>query len=390
MPARRGPARGYASSAASSSARMGASAETGARRRDASKVRSRGVVVTPRVQVAEMQRARLLTAAVMSIAELGYASASVAHITARARVSRRTFYDLFANREDCLLGILRDAVGRISDEIEAANLTGLSWRERVRGGLLVVLSFFDREPVLARVCVVQALQGGPRVLQWREDLLAELAEILDQGRGESSRSRECTVLTAEGLVGATFAIVYARLSPVSTVPAGRRPIVRDRPAPLLAALLGELMSLIVLPYQGPAAARSERHRALPSLPRAKRAAGESAQGAAIVEHDALRDVPMRLTYRTALVLEVIAEHPGASNRLVAQHADITDQGQVSKLLARLERLDLVKNTGQGQARGERNAWRLTALGEEITQRLGVRPLRSTTWLAGYQPAGRKR
>ena len=44
------------------------------------------------------------------IAELGYARASVAHITARARVSRRTFYDLFANREECLVAVLEDVV----------------------------------------------------------------------------------------------------------------------------------------------------------------------------------------------------------------------------------------------------------------------------------------
>jgi AcrR family transcriptional regulator len=308
------------------------------------------------VQVAEMQRARLLTAAAMTIAELGYSRASVAHITARARVSRRTFYDLFANREECLLAVLGDAVERIEGEIAAANLDGAAWRERVRGGLLAILSFFDREPVLARVCVVQALQGGPRVLAWREEILAELAEILDEGRGEGARSRECAVLTAEGLVGAAFAIVYARLSGSRREP--------------LSGLSGELMSLIVLPYQGPAAARQEQHRT--SLPGSstKRAAQESAQSA-IVARDPLRDVPMRLTYRTARVLEVVAEHPGASNRLVAEHAGIADQGQVSKLLARLERLELMCNTGQGHIRGERNAWRLTSLGEEVTRRLGV-------------------
>ena len=89
-----------------------ASALVGARR-NVLKARSRGEV-SPRVQVAEMQRARLLGAAVATIGDMGYAGASVAHITARARVSRRTFYDLFANREDCLLAVLGDAVERIS------------------------------------------------------------------------------------------------------------------------------------------------------------------------------------------------------------------------------------------------------------------------------------
>jgi hypothetical protein len=82
---------------------------------------------------------------------------------------------------------------------------------------------------------------------------------------------------------------------------------------------------------------------------------------------------MRLTYRTARVLEVVAAHPGASNRLVAEHAGIADQGQVSKLLARLAGLELMHNTGEGHARGERNAWRLTPRGEEIERALRVPP-----------------
>ncbi len=313
---------------------------------------------SPRVQVSEMQRARLLAAAVVTVAELGYAGASVAHITARARVSRRTFYDLFANREECLLAVLQGAVEQITSEISAADLAGLGWRERMRGGLLAILSFFDREPVLARVCVVQALQGGPRVLAWREEILAGLAEIVDEGREEGSRSRECAVLTAEGLVGAAFAIVYARL-------------LTDQRREPLRNLVGELMSLIVLPYLGPASARREQQRSVPPLPRvAKRAATERAQSA-LAEHDPLRGLPMRLTYRTARVLRAVAEHPGASNRFVGEQADIYDQGQISKLLGRLERIGLLQNTGNGHTKGEPNAWHLTGLGERVTEQLSL-------------------
>ncbi|HVR04515.1 MAG TPA: hypothetical protein VMS02_00650 [Solirubrobacteraceae bacterium] len=75
---------------------------------------------------------------------------------------------------------------------------------------------------------------------------------------------------------------------------------------------------------------------------------------------------MRLTYRTARVLQGLARRPGASNRQVADDAGIVDQGQVSKLLARLERLGLLCNENAGQGRGERNRWRLTGRGELVT------------------------
>lgn len=80
---------------------------------------------------------------------------------------------------------------------------------------------------------------------------------------------------------------------------------------------------------------------------------------------------MRLTYRTLRVLAAIAAQPGASNREVAEHADIADQGQMSRLLARLQKLGLIENTGQGQPQGEPNAWTLTAKGTEVEQAIRV-------------------
>jgi hypothetical protein len=54
-----------------------------------------------------------------------------------------------------------------------------------------------------------------------------------------------------------------------------------------------------------------------------------------------------------------------ANRTVADCAGIADQGQISKLLARLHRLGLIENAGAGATRGEPNAWTLTAKGREV-------------------------
>jgi AcrR family transcriptional regulator len=308
----------------------------------------------PRKDVAEIQRSRLLVGAVGAIEEHGYAGATVAHITARAKVSRRTFYEVFENREACVEALVEDVLGLLEDELARAGLEGLPWRERVRGGLVTILGFFDREPALARVCVVQALSSGPRVLERREAILARLAGVLDEGRTESQRGGDCTALTAEGLVGAAFGIVHARL-------------LRSERKPLL-GLVGELMAMIVLPYLGPAAARREQAMPAPQVP-APVQSGLLAQ--AVPFEDPLQGLQMRWTYRTARVLQGISELPGASNREVADYAGIADQGQVSKLLARLQRLGLIVNSGEGQVRGEPNAWRLTALGDQVAQRLRI-------------------
>jgi len=304
-------------------------------------------------RLAEIQRVRLLAAAVRAVDELGYADTTVAHITSRARVSRRTFYELFTDREACLAAALEDILGLIAAELAAVDRDGLAWRERVRSGLWTILSFLDRERMLARVCVVQALRGGPRVLARREEILGRLATVVDEGRLESERAARCTPVTAEGLVGAAFSIVYARL-----LKGERRP---------LTGLLGELMGMIVLPYQGPAAARREQERPAPAVP-ARAAREESTVDDGVA--DPLGGVTMRLTYRTARILEGIAEHPGASNREAGERAGILDPGQVSKLLARLERLGLATNrTGEGRVMGEPNAWTLTSKGVVVARNI---------------------
>jgi AcrR family transcriptional regulator len=311
--------------------------------------------VLPREQVAEIQRSRLLAGALGSLEEFGYAGTTVGRITGRARISRRTFYELFENRDACLTALFEDVVGMVEREIVAAGLGGLGWRERVRGGLWVILSFFDREPALARVCVIQALRGGPGVLARRDEVLARLAGVLDEGRGESASGAGCSSLTAEGLVGAAFGIVYARL-------------LRGERAPLT-DLFGELMGMIVLPYLGSSRARREQSRAAPGP-----AAAVGVERASVElqsERDPLAGTGMRLTYRTARVLECIAGEPGASNRVVAEHAGVADPGQISKLLRRLERLGLAVNTGGGHLSGEPNAWRLTAQGCQVAGRLSI-------------------
>jgi AcrR family transcriptional regulator len=306
-------------------------------------------------RLAEIQRSRLLAAAVAVVDELGYADTTVSDVTNRARVSRRTFYELFPNREECLIAVLEDVVALIAEEVARAGVEGLAWRERVRSGLWAILSFLDREPALARVCVVQALRGGPEVLERRGEVLAGLAAVVDEGRSEGPRGEQCTPLTAEGVVGAAFAIVYARL-----LRGDRRP---------LTGLLGELMGMVVLPYRGAAAARRELVRPAPVGP--VRAATKPVAAQRVVD-DPLQGVSMRLTYRTARVLEGVGESPGASNREVATRAGIQDPGQVSKLLARLWRLGLLTNAGEGHAKGEPNAWSLTPLGERVTAQLSLR------------------
>jgi AcrR family transcriptional regulator/DNA-binding MarR family transcriptional regulator len=305
----------------------------------------------PREQVAEIQRSRLLAAAFGAVEEQGYEGATVAHITNRARVSRRTFYELFANREECIAAALYDVAALLERELRTADLAGLAWRERIRQGLWLILCFLERDPTLAGVLIVHSQRGGSAVLEAREAIVARLVAAVDEGRRERACLAGCSELTAEGVLGAALAILHARL----TRPAATGPQLSD--------LLGELSAIVLLPYLGAAVAGRERARPAPAPPRHL----PPARQAPLVAHDPLAELPMRVTYRTAKVLEGVGAYPRASNREIAEHAGIADPGQVSKLLARLERLGLLENEGAGQARGEPNAWRLTATGVAVAR-----------------------
>lgn len=315
---------------------------------------------SPGTHLAEIQRSRLLAATVSVVEQYGYSDVTVTHITHRARISRRTFYELFKNREECLAAMLEHALELISAEIASTPLDGLPWRGRVRGGLEAILCFFDREPALARVCVVQTLRGEESVLARREEVLTGLARVVEEGRNEGARAKSLPPLTAEGLVGAAHAIVYARLLKKDQGP--------------LTELLGDLMGMIVLPYLGPEASRREQDQPAPAPQTAPTNAPHPASDSGRIDSNPLEGIPMRVTYRTALVLQHIAERPGISNREVAGLAGISDQGQMSKLLTRLQRLGLIFNTGEGHTKGEPNAWTLTPTGWQVARSIPV-PIR---------------
>ncbi len=300
----------------------------------------------PRGQVTQIQRSRMLAAAVEAVEEVGYARMTVAQVIGRARVSRKTFYDVFTDREDCFLAAFEHALGQASLIAQEAFAQESSWREGIRSALASLLIFMDEEPGLAKLCIVEALGAGEKVLDRRAAVLDEVAEVIDRARAARNAAREPPDVTAEGIVGAIFAVLHTRVLEHG-----------DRP---LADLLGSLMSMIVLPYLGARAASRELSREPLELPNDRRRRTRPAR-----HKDPLDGLNMRLTYRTVRVLMVIAEHPGASNREIAEGSGIVDQGQISKLLNRLARLKLVENVGEGQEKGAANAWHLTARGAQV-------------------------
>ncbi|HXP98775.1 MAG TPA: TetR family transcriptional regulator [Solirubrobacteraceae bacterium] len=296
--------------------------------------------------VVEMQRRRLVTATTELVYERGVQGLTAALVADRAGMSRRTFHDIFEDREGCLLAAFEEAVEQATRAVLPAAEDQEKWADRVRAGLTGLLSFLDYEPGMARLLVVEALAAGAKTLEARRRVLEQVIAIIDQGRVQSKTGREPSPLTAEGTVGAVFSVIHARM-------------LDDEHRPLI-ELAAPLMAMIAQPYLGAAAAQKELQRPVvtpePVVPR--------------LPSDPFKDLPIRLTYRTALVLSSIAAHPGASSKQIARAAGITDEGQTSKLLNRLQRYELIHDTGVGPAKGMPRAWQLTQRGEGVLQAVG--------------------
>jgi AcrR family transcriptional regulator len=295
--------------------------------------------------VVEMQRRRSLLAFVEILGEDGLDGASAGRVCKRAGISRRTFYELFDDREDCFAAVFDDAVERISGSVLGACAHERRWRARVRSALAALLGLFDEDPALARACLVETLRAGPVVIEHRRLVLDSLIAAIDRGREEVKGRAGPPQLTADSTVGGVLSVIHTRV-----LEEGSEPLV---------GLLNPLMAMIVHSYLGPVAARRELDR---PVPQAVHLPGGRASG---LIRDPFKDLPLRITFRTARTIAAIAAQPGASNREIGDAANVSDQGQISKLLRRLESHGLIENNGHGQSRGEPNAWRLTERGSAV-------------------------
>jgi AcrR family transcriptional regulator len=299
--------------------------------------------------VEEVQRTRVLEAMAEAMYDRGPGGATVAlaDVIERAGISSGAFHEAFADREACLLAAFDLAVQRACRRVIAAYDAEPRWLDAVKAGLAELLRFLEDEPALGRLIVVYSMSGGEQVLRRRVETLEALAAVIDRGRLESPAGGQApTPVIAEGVVGAVLAVLQNRL-------------LADAPEPVI-GLFGSLVSIVVLPYLGVSVARRELTRPAPP-PR-----GILPPGSGAADGPSEDRAAVRLTYRTTRVLSAIADYPGASNREVADRAGIVDQGQISKLLARLQEAMLIVKIGESRpARGAPNSWALTARGETL-------------------------
>jgi AcrR family transcriptional regulator len=308
-----------------------------------------------RSSAAELQRARIIDATVAVVGGRGFAGATVASVIARAGVSRRTFYEHFEGLEDCFIAVLDLGAETLTGIVAEAFAERETWLDGLRSAIASLLVFFDSEPLLARVWLVESMAAGTRVLEHRErrvqDLFLTISEAWPLPKSVSPRP-----LTIEGVFASVRALIVQRL--IGDGASADRPLV---------GLLGPLMGLIAAPFLDDPAVDAEVERGerfARKLIAGRR--GESEPPADPALPPALSDPRAHRARRCVLY---VADHPGVSNREIADGIGIARHDQISTLLSRLAGLGLLAK--QPGAPGRPNSWTLTPPGAEAARALIV-------------------
>src|SRR4051812_50207580 len=111
-----------------------------------------------------VQRRRLFEAAAAVFARVGYADASAEAISREAGMSKATFYEHFANKEECILALFDDAAARVSRAMAAAGQDRVhrSYDAHVPAGVRAFLDTLAPNRDSAQTLLVQIIGAGPR------------------------------------------------------------------------------------------------------------------------------------------------------------------------------------------------------------------------------------
>jgi AcrR family transcriptional regulator len=165
----------------------------------------------PRSAVVSNQRERIMRSLVATMASYGYAGSSVERIAARAGVSRRTFYEQFAGREDAYLQTYDMLVGCLLERAGAAWEEPGDGRDQLRTCLRTVLDSAAGEPRLARFCLVEVFSVGAQALEHRELHMRSFAALLEKA-ARAHNGAPPPPLVGEGLVAAISDAMYKRVA----------------------------------------------------------------------------------------------------------------------------------------------------------------------------------
>ncbi len=171
----------------------------------------RGPQALPREAVAAHQRERLFKAIIEAVNEQGFVATTIADLVSRAGISRRSFYEHFQNKEECLLAAYDAIVKRLTQRLVEAAASAESWPEQLEALLRELFEAAGDRPDLARlVCVEMGAAGAVGVQRWAQDAAA-LQRFITAGFARAAGPGTVSDPVARAFVGALRRILYSRV-----------------------------------------------------------------------------------------------------------------------------------------------------------------------------------
>jgi AcrR family transcriptional regulator len=167
-----------------------------------------------RAFIASNQRERLLDAMANVVATKSYAGTRVADVTDYAGVSRKTFYELFTDKEQCFLAAFDAITALLMDRMARAlaDVADAGWSVQVRALLGEFLRFLAAEPAFARMCIVEVLGSGAEGLARRDAAIEAFFPVVDQiPRSQPGSEQWLAPLTPVFVTGGILEVVYAAI-----------------------------------------------------------------------------------------------------------------------------------------------------------------------------------
>lgn len=162
-------------------------------------------------QVLASQRGRMLDAIASVVAAKGYTATTVSDVVADAGVSRKTFYEHFAGKEECFLAAWDAGVELLLNAIVGSQDPDAAPFERMRAGLRAYLETLAAEPAFARSFLIEVVAAGPRAEARRAEVHLRFAELFAtlhrQARRELPELPEVPAETPLAAVGAINELV---------------------------------------------------------------------------------------------------------------------------------------------------------------------------------------
>jgi AcrR family transcriptional regulator len=156
------------------------------------------------------QRARLIDAVVAVANRDGYAGANVAALAAEAGVSKPTFYDYFADKDDCFVAALADVHAELLGELRST--VGDSPQEDATNvAIATLVGFAASQPARARFLMTEAMAGGSRALDARDEGIARIAELIDNVHEPAADDTAIADISSRVLIGGVYRLLAARL-----------------------------------------------------------------------------------------------------------------------------------------------------------------------------------